>query len=118
MAFLKDLGLKRQEVIGKTCHEVFHKLDDKCITEDYICPLEDTLRTGKHSVTEHIHYRGDGEKIYLEISASPIKNEKGEAIQVVHVARDITKHKQMEEKMQREIKGLKKQLEKMNQKER
>jgi two-component system CheB/CheR fusion protein len=98
-ALLKELGMKRENVIGKTCHEIFHNLTerDQCITQDYLCPIEDTLKMGKYSVAEHVHCRKDGKKIHVEVSASPIKNEKGEVVQVVYVARDITERRQKEE---------------------
>jgi PAS domain S-box-containing protein len=97
--FLKQLGLKEEEVIGKPCYEITHHRSDPCTPPDDICPLRDTVTTGEHSVAEHVHYRADGERIYVEVSTSPIKDENGKTIQVIHVSRDITERKQAEKKL-------------------
>lgn len=94
--FLDTLGLKREEVIGKTCYEITHHRDSPCVPPDDICPLLDTLKTSKHSAFEHVHLSKEGEKVYAEVSTSPIKDEKGEVFQVVHVVKDITERKRAE----------------------
>ncbi len=97
--FLKQLGLKEKEVIGKTCYEITHHRSAPCAPPDDICPLLDTVTTGKHSVAEHVHQGADGKKIDVEVSTSPVKDENGKVIQVVHIARDITERKRMEEQL-------------------
>jgi PAS domain S-box-containing protein len=57
------------------------------------------VKTGKHAVFEHLHYSKGGGKIYAEVSASPIKDERGGVFQVVHVARDITERKRAVEQL-------------------
>ena len=37
--FLKNYGMKKEEVIGKTCYEITHKRTQPCIPPDDICPL-------------------------------------------------------------------------------
>lgn len=99
--FLTDYGMKKEEVIGKKCYEITHKRAEPCIPPDYICPLMDTLKTGDHSTAEHVHYMKNGEKRYVEVSTSPIMDETGKIYNVIHVARDITRHKQMEDTLRR-----------------
>jgi two-component system CheB/CheR fusion protein len=119
-SFLQHLGVKREDVIGKTCYEVTHHAKNKmqCMKGDGLCPIDDTLRTGDHVTVEHIHYQKDGRKVYVEVSASSIRNEDGKIHQVVHVARDITERKLTEEKFRETIKGLNKQLNEMKKKKR
>ena len=95
--FLKQLGLKEEEVIGKICYEVTHHRSEPCAAPDHICPILDTVTTGEHSVAEHVHYGADGGKIYVEVATSPVKDENGKVTQVVHVSRDITERKRMVE---------------------
>ncbi len=97
--FLDNYGLKKEDVIGKTCYEITHKRAEPCSPPDDICPLLETLETGKHSTAEHVHYTRDGEKRYVEVATSPIKDETGKVISVIHVARDITERKLSEEKL-------------------
>ncbi len=97
--FLKQLGLKEEEVIGKTCCEITHHRSTPYSSPDDTCPLTATVASGEHAVTEHVHYGADGEKIYVEVSTSPVKDRNGKVMQVVHVSRDITERKEMEEKL-------------------
>jgi len=98
--FMTIYGMKKEEVIGKKCYEITHKLAEPCFPDD-ICPLMATLTTGEHSTAEHVHYMKDGEKRYVEVSTSPIRDETGKIYNVIHVARDITRHKQMEDTLRR-----------------
>ena len=50
--FLTNYGMKKEEVIGKTCYEITHKRTQPCIPPDDICPLIGTLNTGEHSTAE------------------------------------------------------------------
>jgi len=95
--FLEEYNLREEDVIGKTCHEVTHRRLDPCGPPDDVCPMLETLTTGGHAVAEHVHYEHDGRKVFVEVSASPIMDEKGEVVQIVHVSRDITDRKQAEE---------------------
>jgi len=99
--FLRSVKRTEQEVIGCTCHEVTHRRQEVCEPPDDICPLLETVQTGKHAVAEHIHYAGDGEKLYVEVSTSPVRDKNGKVVQVVHVARDITARKRAEELLTR-----------------
>jgi signal transduction histidine kinase len=60
------------------------------------CPHKRTLETVKPEVSESYEpHLG----MYLLYSTSPIFDEKGEIISTVHIARDITMHKQQEEQL-------------------
>lgn len=97
--FLKDIGKTEEEVIGQACYKMTHHRSDPCTPPDHICPLLEAVKNQKHSVAEHVHYGKNDEKKYMEISASPIKDEKGKIIQVVYISRDITERKLAEESL-------------------
>lgn len=97
--FLKQYCLKKHEVIGKTCYGITHHRPDPCGPPNDVCPLKDTLKTGKYASAEHVHYLPDGEKVFVEVSTSPIRDKGGNIVQVVHIARDITGQKRAEEAM-------------------
>lgn len=99
--FLEDLGFAEEEVIGRPCYEVTHHRKEPCQPPDDRCPLVETVRTGKYSAAEHIHYSKSGEKIYVEVSTSPVKDESGKVVQVVHVSRDISERKRAEEELRK-----------------
>jgi PAS domain S-box-containing protein len=97
--FLKNYGMKKEEVIGKSCHEITHKRTQPCIPPDDICPLMDTLKSGEYSATEHVHHLKDGEIRYVEVSTSPIMDENGRMTKVIHITHDITDRKLAEVKI-------------------
>lgn len=102
--FLKNCGMTKEEVIGKTCYEITHKRTQQC--PDDICPLLDTLNSGKYSIVEHEHYVKNGEKQYVEVSTSPIIDENGKVVNVIYVARDITERKRAEKTIEGSLKRL------------
>jgi len=103
-AFRETYNLHPETTINKSCYELTHNRSTPCLPPDDVCPLVQTLNTGKPSTVEHIHSDGDGGNKYFEISVFPIRNEAGEIKQIVHLARDITERKRMilENRQQRE----------------
>jgi len=92
-AFTDMFKMKTEEIIGKTCHSVLHgtkEVVDKC-------PLRQVFEKKK---TVKVELFESMLGIYLEISVSPIFNEKGEVIAIVHIARDITEKKEAEDALQ------------------
>lgn len=100
-SFLKKVGLAGSEALGRPCYELTHHRTEPCAAPDDVCPLVETVRTGAPSITEHVHFLGSGEKVYAEVSTSPIFDENGKVVKVVHVARNITERKRMEEALKR-----------------
>ncbi|MCZ7401794.1 MAG: ATP-binding protein [Candidatus Methanoperedens sp.] len=96
-AFQKESGLEEKKIIGEHCYKITHNNTQACKPPDCVCALSETLRTGKHAVVEHLHYGADGKKIYLEVSTSPVRNETGRIIKVVHSTRNTTERKLVEE---------------------
>lgn len=88
-AYADACKMKPKELIGKTCYEVLHGRKE-CMPD---CPHRKTLEI-KKPVTAEIFEPRLGS--YLEVTTSPIFNEKGDVVASVHVARDITERKQME----------------------
>ncbi|MCX9012708.1 MAG: PAS domain S-box protein [Candidatus Methanoperedens sp.] len=106
--FLREFGQRGEDVLGRACYSITHQRLEPCEHPDDICPLLETVKTGKHSVVEHLHYGRDGKKIYVEVSTSPILDETGRITQVVHVSRDITERKLAEERLKQVNTELKK----------
>lgn len=100
-AFSKKHGVSESDVLGQPCYKLTHKVDEPCHDEFDICPLKETLKTGRYSMAEHVHFQGDGEKVYEEISTSPIFDGSGKVVKVVSVARDVTERRQAEEALKR-----------------
>ncbi|TAN44798.1 MAG: diguanylate cyclase [Nitrospirae bacterium] len=100
-AFLKELGVKREDVLGKTCYEVTQEKGTPCMPPDKPCPLHDAVSCGKYTVYEHVHYKADGEKAFFDVSVQPVKNGNGSINQVIHISRNVTERKITEARMQK-----------------
>lgn len=105
-SFLKDMSYDLDEIVGKPCHVVTHNLENPCTPPNDTCPIDEVRRTGKPSIEVHVHKDKDGHKRYVEVSAYPLKDEKGEVFQFVHVTRDVTETRMLHEKIEEYAKGL------------
>jgi PAS domain S-box-containing protein len=97
-SFLHAYGLRRDQVIGKTCYQITHHLNKPChhIESDCPCPLEDSVATSDTAHVEHIHQDRDGQTLYVEISAYPLKDARGVVTRIIHLSRDITPRRRLE----------------------
>ena len=91
-AFANVFKTAPAELIGKTCYELVHKTNEPPPN----CPHVKTS-AAKEPVT--VGYFEPYLGIHLEVTTSPIFNEKGRVIGSVHVARDVTERKRMEERL-------------------
>lgn len=91
-AFADMYHVEHSQVIGKHCYEV--TVEGKEPVEG--CPHRETLRTAKPAKSEFsINEKGT----HVEISTSPIFDEKGEVTGSVHITRDVTEQKKQNERL-------------------
>lgn len=83
-------GLKKEDVFGCYCYKITHHLDEPCKPPHDVCPILEVLVTGKPVTVTHTHFDKESNKIYVEVSAYPLKNKWGKITHFVHIARDIT----------------------------
>jgi PAS domain S-box-containing protein len=98
-AALKQLGLRKEDMIGKNCYEKTHHISTPCQAPEHTCPIRETLETGRSITVEHTHFDKDNNERIVEVSAHPVKNPEGKTV-VIHVARDITYRKNIEKKLE------------------
>ncbi len=82
-AAVNALKLDREAIIGRKCHQVFHKKN----TSPEGCPFKKLLKS-KHPEVEQMEieiFNGT-----FLVSTSPVLNENGELEKVIHYAKDIT----------------------------
>ncbi len=91
-AFADVFKKKPADLIGKPCYEIVHGINEPV----HNCPHKKTTETKKPAAAEFFEpHLG----MHLEMSTSPIFNEKGEVIASVHITRDITQRMKMEEQL-------------------
>jgi PAS domain S-box-containing protein len=90
--FLDQFGCKMKDLSGKYCYAVTHNLQSSCQPPHDTCPITKVLETGMPTKEIHTHHGPKG-AFLSEVSAYPIKNEKGEIVEFVHIARNISEAK-------------------------
>lgn len=91
-AFASALNMKKDEVIGRSCCDLFHGTD----RPPAFCPHDKTLENKTVNMVEEFEpFLG----IWVQIYTSPVINEKGDVIATVHIARDISERKRLLEQL-------------------
>ena len=99
--FLQRIGLELDQIIGKTCKEVFSRYFDneRLPCSDKNCPLSNLLKDGKScSVLRKVRSK-NGEDCWEDRVFSPIKDFDGNIKYVMESVRDITRFKAMEKEL-------------------
>lgn len=102
-SFLNKMRYKREDVIGKKCHEIYRKLDHPCDTDTTDCPLRGVIRNKRPSRQVQTRLMPDGETRYYEVNIYPVWEKDGKISKFIHISRDITRHKQEEAEMTRRL---------------
>lgn len=89
-AFCAMHGVSPEALEGQTCHYLIHGSASPCLECGDICPVRETLTTGRHASSGHLHFTSTGEMRYVENSTSPVFDSGELIVQVVLVTRDIT----------------------------
>jgi PAS domain S-box-containing protein len=85
------------------CYAVSHHRDSPCADDQcHPCPLQEILKTKSPLTVLHTHHDANGEEVFVEVTAAPIFDEKGEVSHVIEACRDITARKQAEETLARD----------------
>jgi PAS domain S-box-containing protein len=98
-AVQKFIGLSEEEIRGKHCFKLLHGVDEPCQG----CTAFLALKTGQSQEGELTTPDG---KIWISRS-SPLKDENGAVIGVVHAAVNITENRRVQEELQLERNKLK-----------
>lgn len=84
------------DVIGKSCHVVYNQNDDICEN----CGVREILAKDREFVSfEQKGKDADGNTIWSEIIATPIKDEDGNVTSVLEVVLPVTERKQLEDQL-------------------
>ncbi|RJP77147.1 MAG: PAS domain S-box protein [Desulfobacteraceae bacterium] len=77
------------------CYAAYKGRSEKCPD----CPVEKTFQDGQSHVGEQTGLNRDGTMTYWLVRTSPIRDEEGRIIAAMEMSLDITKHRQLEEKL-------------------
>ncbi|MBI4787726.1 MAG: GAF domain-containing protein [Chloroflexi bacterium] len=90
-------------VIGSYCHDLEHA-DGPCHS-NHECPVPTVVETGKPVRVVHLHCQR-GERRFVQVTASPLRDREGQVSAVVELLRDVTEEKILEETILRRNREL------------
>ena len=96
--FCRKYGVSKEDAKGNKCYKLIHGLEKICKPPECKCPVEDVFKTGQFSKAIHIHHI-NGEEMYVEFLAYPIKTKIGKIKHIVKIGRDITERKKIEQEI-------------------
>ncbi len=89
-----SLGMEKSELVGRPCYEVLHRRQTPCEEPHVTCPLERVFKRGESNVKVlHTHFDCEGNEHHVEITASAVKDSRGETFAMVESWRDIMENK-------------------------
>lgn len=81
--YLKQYGhSKSEDVIGRYCYEISHRVDAPCSQHGEHCPLEMVFSTGQPTQVMHIHYDQRGTEEYVQLHSNPLFDADGNVLYV------------------------------------
>lgn len=92
--FLEKYGLAMQDVVGKTCYQVFYG-NSECPAET--CPFRKVIAEGKGQSVLRSTYTKTGKRLWEDRVFSPILDEAGGVAYVLESVRDVTRLKTLEQ---------------------
>lgn len=100
--FLEKTRLKKEDVIGKKCDTLTVHHGQFC----EVCEFDQVVKLGRVVASTHVHQRNEGEKYYCDVTLSPLKDEKGNVIGVIHRSKDVSDRKKLEDDLRRYSQSL------------
>lgn len=79
-----------KEQSNPKCYEILHHQSVPCHIKGHPCPLLEVMETGNSISVIHNHYSVRGDTKSVELTATPLHNEKGLTYAIIESAHDIT----------------------------
>lgn len=80
-----------EDLSNLKCYQIAHNRNEPCDLAGEECPLAQALQTKQPVSALHTHMF-DNHKEFVEVTASPLFNEEGEAIGIIETAHNISRH--------------------------
>lgn len=84
------------------CYEISHQRSTPCNGIDHPCPLAEVLKTEKYTTVVHEHCHANGQKHYVELSATPLFDEEKNCIGIIESSKDITPYLEVQDKLRKQ----------------
>jgi len=98
-AYSRQLGTAPQEIIGRKCYEVSHKLSRPCYEQGVECSVLSVFETESPHTVMHTHQDAEGNNLFVETKAFPLRDEGGRVVAAIEIVNDITDKKKLEDQL-------------------
>lgn len=96
-AYCSQVGGSDEKILGSHCYEISHKLDRPCFEEGEDCAVRGAFASGIAHSSLHRHADANGNVLYVETKAFPIKDDSGTVNSVIETINNITEKYLLEE---------------------
>lgn len=98
-AYCRQMKRSVEEMIGRHCYEVSHRIDRPCYENGETCTARSVFDTGESHSAVHTHHDKDGRPVYVETASYPMKDKSGRTVSVIETLSDITEKRKLEEEL-------------------
>ena len=100
----REINRTPEDIVGHPCHKVFFDRDTPCA----VCPSKKAVTSGniEHDIVHHQNSKGIEGETYWDNYSVPIKNESGDVVNLIQIARNITDHVKKDQSLREREKEL------------
>ena len=98
-AFSRLVGMDPQEMIGRKCYEVSHKLSRPCFDQGEDCAVRHAFETEMPHTVVHTHHDAQGNNLTVETKAFPLRDDAGRVVAAIEIINNITDKKRLEDQL-------------------
>ncbi|OGQ88523.1 MAG: hypothetical protein A2512_11915 [Deltaproteobacteria bacterium RIFOXYD12_FULL_56_24] len=99
-AFCDMVQSSADQVVGRFCYEVSHRIDHPCFDSGEECAVRHTFETGIPHSANHTHENAAGVKQYVELKSFPLIDASGTVVSAIETISDVTEKRKLEEQLQ------------------
>ncbi|MGD0280770.1 MAG: ATP-binding protein [Dissulfurispiraceae bacterium] len=98
-AYLNQVGMTLENIIGAKCHKTSHHLSCPCYEMGEDCSVRHTYMTGQPHTAIHTHLDKEDNNVYVETKSFPLKDASGNIVSAIEIIIDITEKRKLEEQL-------------------
>jgi PAS domain S-box-containing protein len=98
-AYLSQVKMAPEEVIGRHCYEISHHSDKPCFEMGEQCSVKHTFDTGDPFTALHVHHDREKNPVYVETKSYPFKDPSGNTVSAIEIVNNTTEKKKLEDQL-------------------
>jgi two-component system, cell cycle sensor histidine kinase and response regulator CckA len=98
-AISRLVGMDAQDMIGRKCYDVSHKIARPCYDQGEDCAVRHTFETELPHTVVHTHHDAQGNSLSVETKAFPLRDETGRVVAAIEIINNITDKKRLEDQL-------------------